>query len=179
MAQYLLPCSCGQSIPISPRQAGQEVDCPACQQTLKIPTLGAIKQLPLAEGTLAAPTAREAGSTMAKRLGFALLAVITVASLTTAGIAFYRAYSPDREGQSAQTVDDFLNESFERFDGLPPHELLILWKDYQDPGHFSKQIQPMFYRDLLRREAWKRTGIAATGIGLLCLIGAIVLARRS
>jgi hypothetical protein len=48
MPRYLLPCSCGQSIPIETIQAGQEVRC-SCGQAQLAPTLREIRQLPEAE----------------------------------------------------------------------------------------------------------------------------------
>ena len=36
--RYLLPCSCGQKIPVEPRQAGQEIRCD-CGASLEVPTM--------------------------------------------------------------------------------------------------------------------------------------------
>ena len=36
--RYLLPCSCGQEIPVEPRQAGQEIRCD-CGASLEVPTM--------------------------------------------------------------------------------------------------------------------------------------------
>ncbi len=46
--KYLLPCSCGKTVPIEPSQAGGNVRC-ECGQTLKIPSLLQIKKLPVAD----------------------------------------------------------------------------------------------------------------------------------
>lgn len=48
MAKYLLPCSCGQTVVIEPRQAGQSLVC-ACGKTLSIPTVLQIRNLELAQ----------------------------------------------------------------------------------------------------------------------------------
>ncbi|MGL6195868.1 MAG: hypothetical protein ACRC2T_13715 [Thermoguttaceae bacterium] len=46
MAQkYLLPCTCGESVPIETTQAGQTVTC-SCGLQLQVPTLLKIKKLP-------------------------------------------------------------------------------------------------------------------------------------
>lgn len=46
--KHLLPCSCGQKIPVEKRQAGQTVRC-VCGASLNIPGLQAISRLELAE----------------------------------------------------------------------------------------------------------------------------------
>jgi hypothetical protein len=45
--KYLLSCSCGLSVNVEPRQAGQTVVC-ACGKTLQVPSLSKLKALPVA-----------------------------------------------------------------------------------------------------------------------------------
>ncbi len=42
--KYLLPCSCGETVTVEGRQAGQQVLC-SCGQTLEVPTLQGIRKL--------------------------------------------------------------------------------------------------------------------------------------
>ncbi len=44
--RFLLPCSCGESIPVSRSQSGLEVTCPQCQQQQRIPRLADLQSLP-------------------------------------------------------------------------------------------------------------------------------------
>lgn len=44
MSKYLLPCSCGQKVPVGVHQAGLTVDC-ACGQQIEVPTRRGITQL--------------------------------------------------------------------------------------------------------------------------------------
>ncbi|GHT14859.1 hypothetical protein FACS1894170_12200 [Planctomycetales bacterium] len=44
--KYLLPCSCGLSVDVEPRQAGQTVVC-SCGKTLQVPSLSKVKELPV------------------------------------------------------------------------------------------------------------------------------------
>jgi hypothetical protein len=178
MAEYLLPCPCGQSVPISPRQAGQQVRCAACGQLLEIPTLGAIRQLPPADAA-PQPSRPEGQAGSAARWWFVLLAATAVAAICLAGLSFFRGYGPDMEGSYGQSIDQFLQDSDRRFNDIPPHELLIIWKDYQDSSNMAKQVQPVFHQDYLRRRMWKRTGLLASGAAMLCLLGAVILARRT
>ncbi|MBN1910710.1 MAG: hypothetical protein JW818_13275 [Pirellulales bacterium] len=42
---YLLPCPCGQKIPVETTLAGESVVCRQCGQTVEVPTLLRLKQL--------------------------------------------------------------------------------------------------------------------------------------
>ncbi len=44
--RFLLPCSCGESIPVSRSQSGLEVTCPQCQQPQRVPTWAKLQALP-------------------------------------------------------------------------------------------------------------------------------------
>ena len=55
-AHYLLPCSCGEKIPVEPRQAGQAVQC-ACGNSVTVPTLLEMAKLERAEA-IAVPEAQ-------------------------------------------------------------------------------------------------------------------------
>jgi hypothetical protein len=44
MSQYLLPCSCGQNVPVDLRQAGQQVVC-SCGKKLDVPPLRQLRIL--------------------------------------------------------------------------------------------------------------------------------------
>ena len=53
MAAYLLPCSCGQKLPIEPRQAGETIACP-CGMSLSVPSMREMTTLEQAEPKSAA-----------------------------------------------------------------------------------------------------------------------------
>ena len=42
---YLLPCSCGNSVPVESHQAGGSVNC-TCGQSLNVPSLRDLRELP-------------------------------------------------------------------------------------------------------------------------------------
>ncbi len=48
MPTYLLPCSCGKSVPVEPAQAGRQVVC-ACGQELEVPALRKLRHLSTGE----------------------------------------------------------------------------------------------------------------------------------
>lgn len=81
MPKYLLPCSCGQSVPVGVHQAGLTVAC-ACGKQLDVPTRRAITQLqPMVEA--APPSATAGGWGLRQRMMFlgALLLVPALAGL--------------------------------------------------------------------------------------------------
>jgi hypothetical protein len=82
MTEYLLPCSCGQKLAVSARQAGESVRC-SCGATLEVPTLRGLDTLERA----AAPAAP--GRTWGDRQRAVFLLV--VAALAAASIAGYLA----------------------------------------------------------------------------------------
>ncbi len=53
MPEYLLPCTCGQSVRVSNKDAGQGVRC-ACGKMLDVPTLRGLATLERADAALAA-----------------------------------------------------------------------------------------------------------------------------
>ena len=76
---YLLPCACGRTTQVGPRQAGETVDC-ACGARLDVPTIRGLRELePVAE-TAAGKPAWNRG----KGLVFIGL-LLTVASLSACG----------------------------------------------------------------------------------------------
>jgi hypothetical protein len=78
MSDYLLPCSCGQKLPVSVRHAGHMIRC-ACGAQLEVPTLRGLRQLEPAE---ARP---QAGRTWGGRQQLAfVLATVAGASLVVA-----------------------------------------------------------------------------------------------
>jgi len=110
VARYLLPCECGQAVPIEVSQAGEKVICP-CGRVLEVPALRAVRQLRVAP---AESVARVAPSrwTFGHGLAFALGVFLLVAGLLLC------AYS-------------YLNQQFVRAQ-LVPQEEVNAWVDAID-----------------------------------------------
>ena len=85
MSEYLLPCSCGQKVPVSARHAGQTVRC-TCGAELDVPTLRGLRELE----TAGSPTvsARRAWGNR-QRVVF-LLAVASLVAFAVAGFLALR-----------------------------------------------------------------------------------------
>lgn len=52
--QYLLPCSCGSTTPVQTAQAGEQIRC-ACGAELTVPTLRALRNLPVDKSDVQPP----------------------------------------------------------------------------------------------------------------------------
>lgn len=85
--RYLLPCSCGQTVPVGASQAGGTVRCGACEASLEVPRLGELRDLPTAE-----PEKADTGG-WSFRLGVVSCFLI-LAGLLAAGGGWFAATEP-------------------------------------------------------------------------------------
>src|SRR5437870_8266060 len=77
--QFLLPCECGHAIPVTAAQAGRTLTC-SCSHEHKVPTLGTLRQLPMAAPQGAAKTKhRKRRSPIVAWSGAALAVLLAVA----------------------------------------------------------------------------------------------------
>lgn len=125
MPQYLLPCSCGQKVPVEPAQAGGQVACP-CGQSLSVPTLRALRSLEPA-GPEVATTRRAKGGKWSRTQGAMFSIGLAVAVISLAIVAytsfmfvqatpFTRDYTPELSELSAQEVDQLTAlETYDEF----------------------------------------------------------------
>lgn len=88
--KFAVPCPCGASVVVEVRQAGDQVQCSACQQTVEVPRLRELKQLePVSVSEPAAPVGVETSWSGLPGGLFAL----GLLSLVIAGAAAYYTYS--------------------------------------------------------------------------------------
>jgi len=101
---YLLPCSCGQKVPVQPRQAGGVVRC-SCGASLEVPTLLEMAAL---EGAEPEPGARRPPRPWGVRQGLALLGAVVFLGALVLAIFLLRAQprSPvfDRPEMSPEAI---------------------------------------------------------------------------
>ena len=107
-AKYLLPCRCGQQIPVEPRQAGQKVVC-SCGATMQVPRLLEIMALePAPDESNAPPAAASWGwRQRTKLLGSILLSVAVLAAvllLMNRPISRFQEVSPEEVLRNAHKM---------------------------------------------------------------------------
>ena len=172
-SRYLFPCSqCDHELELVATQAGQEIDCPDCGQTIEAPKLGVLRQLPVVEQTAAKKTLGR--NTRLKRTLFATglgLAVV----LGGIGGALYK-YASD------MIVDPQLEKLFAQFDEeieqMPTPQVLDIWSqmnfeeglgEWREMGYARYRAQGT----ILQRVAYGVIGLAF--VGLLMLIGSFMI----
>ncbi len=105
--KYLLPCSCGKSVPIEVSQAGQTVHCD-CGATLDVPPLRHLRQLPTATEKVAVKPPRSWSP--AARILFALgLGIAGFGLLRATYFQWNRSTLDTEEVAWDQTLDSDIN----------------------------------------------------------------------
>lgn len=165
--QYLLPCSCGNSIPIETTQAGQSIECPACQLQVEIPSYSQIKQLQLEDSLVKAkskPQPRKEwgyGQGVLFALGLAMFLFFTIL-----GGVFFFLYN--RANVDTPTVDARMKGDFAAFvDKMPPADRFTFWEENQKVNPPSEWKPP----DHLFTQAFSK---AFFTLAIVCSILAVV-----
>ena len=63
MSNHVVPCECGQGIPVRISQGGQTTSCPKCHSQVAIPALGVLKTFPVAEVAESIDESNKSGNT--------------------------------------------------------------------------------------------------------------------
>jgi hypothetical protein len=125
MAQYLLPCSCGQKVRVDSAQAGGRATC-ACGQSLSVPTLRGLRALDEAPADKAA-ILRAAGRQWSPLQGILFSAglFVFVVALGFVAYSFWnyvqatpytRDFTPEISTELVRQVDDLsLTEAVDEF----------------------------------------------------------------
>ena len=170
--QYLLPCTCGRSITVSPRQAGQEVTC-ECGAAVDVPTMRQLRQLELAEATKSADQPRWSTTQGILFAGGTLLAMVA------AGLAMYCLVIVQffLDTTTPQVNYALLKQSI---DQLTPEESLLLWERLRAP---PPEIRPPFphliHRELAKNLKKKMVlSLAATVVGIGIAVSAFLIQSK-
>lgn len=117
MSKYLLPCACGQNVPVDIGQAGREVVC-TCGATMEVPPLRKLRHLPAAVAAAERPT-----STWNSRSG-TVTALLVLASLPAAWAIWSRLSEPTIEPFDAAVRRQVVDEGLDK---LTPFAAWELW----------------------------------------------------
>lgn len=172
--QYLFTCpSCGAANRLSPKQAGQELNCTDCDAPFQAPKLGDIRKLPT-DGDVDAKVREKSYSPLR---GWLFAGGLTLAVL--AGGAGGYMHSKAAELSSAVNVN--IPEEVQRFNDLldkqPPAEIYRLSRvseddialEYQEPAYkrLNKESEIGTY------SAYGLYGLC--GVGVLMLLGSFLI----
>jgi hypothetical protein len=175
MAQYLLPCSCGQKVRVETAQAGGQVAC-GCGQALAVPTLRGLRALEEAAPDKAA-IERAAGRQWSPLQGamFSIGLLVAVVSLGVVGYTLwnYVQATPYTRDPSQEII------AYEggQIDQLPAADSLDVFYEMRDQGLGEVGTPPWIQWQQVvaeQRTLMIGAGIAAA-IGLLAAISAFFI----
>ncbi len=157
-AKYLLPCPCGQRIPVEPSQAGETVCC-CCGATLEVPTMREIRQLKCVGLTAGA---RGAEGAWGKREALILLGAIVTA--TGLGVATYLQLT-------RPTRADVIS--------LSSTATWALWQDLRRGVDRHLVPAEKYYIDALKmNRAWLYVTLTLAGLGMLLATISFLIPKR-
>ncbi|WP_146445311.1 hypothetical protein [Botrimarina colliarenosi] len=172
--RYLLPCSCGQSIPVSASQAGGRVTC-ECGAEREAPRLRELRQLPTDQ-----PEAK-ATAGWGFRQGV-LSAGLVIAGLLAGVAGWFAAIEP----AAPEPFDAAARQAAveQGLDAMPPVGLWQLQKTYYEPlvrNGFEVAQSPQDQAILARIDQcrlYRNSLLAAAGVVAALAVGAFVALPR-
>ena len=181
MPSYLLPCTCGKSIPVTKLQAGQEVACD-CGQRQVAPTLRAIQNLPEMEATVSRqrlvkePWSAGRTSTFATGLESSkwATAAVVICQVKVSGVESGLPTKPEMKAYE----EDMNTRIIDGLEPLQAYEQFLNWKKMG----LSEPVSRKFDEEHEKLDKLKRTSKAFTALallGLLITVGAMLWPRKS
>jgi hypothetical protein len=170
---YALPCPCGETIPVSHRQAGNEVTCPACGHAQPVPTLGALRRLPSLETGTASESASDGDATgIGKRLTFAGFGLVGGLAFLLGLFCLTMAATIEVES----TTEAHIANDLERLQETSPARVTALYRDFIK--YRLTERNPFPYQEHANaKAAWNRRGIAALVVAGLTVLAAVLVVR--
>ncbi len=175
MAQYLLPCSCGQKVRVDSAQAGGCVPC-ACGQSLSVPTLRGLRALEEAPADKAA-IQRAAGRLWSPLQGtrFSVGLFVFVVALGIVGYTLwnYRQATP----YTRDWTPEISTELVRQVDELPLTDALDEFYKMRDEGLGQPAAPPWVHVQAFVDQQRTRMIVAAiaAAIGLLAVIASLFM----
>lgn len=168
-AQYAWKCpQCESAIELNATQAGQQLNCSACETLLTLPKLGVIKSLPVIGGVEASPARPRSGSVPLKSWLFAgglLLAVL-------GGVAGLAAQYRASEYRVEVDLDALLESEYALIDEQPPAQLYAIAVSAMDESFALEYSEPVYRTrniksGIIEKVAWICWGLAVAGVLML------------
>ena len=172
--RYLLPCSCGQKIPIEPRQAGEVISCD-CGASQNAPTMREMTRL---EEAAPDPTAGEA-ATWGVRQAIVLLGGIMLVVAIVPAVFLYLEFPTKPKPPTVESIrEDAATSS--------PLVALKTWHLFRAGGPGDQtddgigaygQSLNKFQEKLLRWRVGAGASLALIALGAGLIIGAVLTGR--
>lgn len=178
--RYLLSCPCGHKIPVSRSQAGSQLPCPICGQTLEVPTIRGLANLPLeqqppAEGTVGKRTAPR--WSIARRVAAAVCFCVALIGFIIGGMLLIVRLSLD----TGWTLEGELEYGDAMIAQYEPAELWDAWASFRQEGLGPKNPPPhvIMQRDLQARDPYLYGAFGFATAGLIGWLLTIFTAPRA
>ena len=179
MAQYLLPCKCGQKVRVETAQAGGQVLC-SCGQSLAVPTLRglrALEEAPPDQTTLKRSAGRRWSPLQGGLFSAGLLVMVIALAVLAYNFWQYVQATPYTRDPSSQITEI----EGRVIDEIPPADALDEFFRMREEGLGQPTVMPWVqWQNFVaeRRTLMIGAGIAAA-IGLAALIAALVMRPAS
>lgn len=170
---YLLPCSCGEKVPVEPRQAGEVIKC-SCGVALDAPTLLEMAALEKARPN---PESRRSPEPWGVRQSLALLgAVILFAALGLTVVLLFNQPLPVEREKAVMSLDAIRRQTL----ALTPLQSRRVWQSLRATGPDGRMpFQEQIYDEMLGQYRqsllgwWLSLGVVAVigvvGLGLVAI----------
>jgi len=175
--QYLLPCSCGQTVRVVTAQAGGQVTC-GCGKALPVPTLRGLRELQPAP-----PLANKNTSPgWSPAHGLIFSSGLVVAAVGVALLAWYGLLYSQRVGfgLTRDHTDEVIRAEQARIDRLSPLDALKEWTEDIEHGLGDHDPPPWIIHQKMAASylAWIKGGAISLVSGILLATAALFLGRR-
>jgi hypothetical protein len=167
--RHLLPCPCGQSIPIDTSQAGERITCAKCGQSQDAPTYRGIKALPLdAADVAAAKQAQQAAGEWSPTQGYLFALGLVLLLIGLCG-AVYCAYVV-RQIDVPDPTPEMMAEFDSRIDKVKIDQLFEVFLKFKADG-LGLPEPPLHVVAKRVEAAYTRSGI---GCGIVAAVGLLL-----
>jgi hypothetical protein len=175
LMQYQLTCSCGTTHRVSVSQAGQSLTC-ACGNSLSIPTLRGLKELPPAQaGDATTSHSSERAETGRPSVWVGILFAIMFLAVPCAIFFAYQRLTMD----TSNTEEADRNAAFAELDAATPLMLSDAWNQYSTIA-LGPPNKPSFYHAEQARRSleWKIVISSTIALAAAASAAAISVSRR-
>ncbi len=167
--QYIFPCqNCDHKFTLVPRQSGQELVCPQCNQPAEAPMLGKMKQLELVEGTQVTPPRKSSAGSWKNSLFTGGLAIAIL--FGAGGFSLYRYAS---WLHSDYDFDEQITTFESEVDAFSQTQVVALYESMNVKDGLGDWFEPEFIRYNKQAEILLPVSYGMLGLALLGFVSMI------